>query len=492
MNWSRKYFGTISLLVVLGFWIPTAQAQFDLNKIKDALQKLEGKPSSQPASSASVAPAAPSSQPTSSAKSGGLGFGAKATEAYCRNLFSMASISKNSPVDESLVSKEFNLKPADFFDAVSSAINAVPGQTSYMFPSPGFYRGGFESDKVNVLYDLLLSYPSPQYAAALIAESRTVHTTPRYDHQAKVDAMAALAILHFRMQDKTNLPNRWRELVAAIRKEEHYTNYIFLARQLQSGEMGAKNPSDAINYLYEANGLQGKYSSSNGIKAMSERNNGIASGLTHYEILTANPGLIKAGFNEQFMKSYEASKNATNIAPELQARLGPELDRIQKASNSASKKALEMLAGATEASKLAAEKVSLDSAMRTRVSDTSDANVNTATMAEIARQLEKLTKLDENQKKMFASALADAHESGDRAIGMMPMMLSSMFNLLRQRGFGAMPAFTPYARKVQSYADNACTVISRWDNAAQVTATSVGEDSGSRSSLASLVNDTPK
>lgn len=490
MKGGRTSFRTISLLVLLGFAIAPAQAQFDLNKIKEALQKLQGKPSTPPASSSSLAP--PSSQKNAAPKQGGPGFGAKATEAYCRNLFSMASISKDAPVNESLITEEFNLKPADFFDAFSASMNAVPSRSSYLFPGPGFYKGEFESDKVNVLYDLLLSYPSPQYAAALVAESRAVHTTPRYDHQAKVDAMAALAILHFRMQDKTNLPNRWRELVTAIRKEEHYTNYIFLARQLQSGEMGAKSPSDAINYLYEANGLRGKYSSSHGIKAMSDRNHGIASGLTHYEILIANPALIKVGFNASFMKSYEASKNAANIAPELQAKLGPELDRIQKASDSASKKALEMLSGATEASRLAAEKVSLDSAMRTRVSDTSDANVDTATMAEIARQLEKLTKLDDNQKKMFASALADAHESGDRAIGMMPLMLSSMLNLLTQRGFGAMPAFTPYARKVQAYADNACTVISRWDNAAQVTATSVGEESDSRSSLASLVNDTPK
>ena len=113
-------------------------------------------------------------------------------------------------------------------------------------------------------------------------------------------------------------------------------------------------------------------------------------------------------------------------------------------------------------------------------------------MAEITRQLERLTKLDDNQKKIFASALADAHESGDRAIGMMPLMLSTLMNLLSQRGFGAMPAFAPYARRLQTYADNACTVISRWDNAAQVTATPLGEESDSRSGLASLVSDTPK
>jgi hypothetical protein len=489
MKGVRTYCRYLSIVVVVAsFGIPAAHAQFDLGKLKDALQKIQRKTDSLPGASSNQAP----SQPNAQSRKGGAGFGAKATEAYCRNLFSVASISKNSAINESLVLEEFNIKPADFFDAVSGSVNASNGRTSYLFPSPGFYRGEFESDKVNVLYDLILSYPSPQYAAVLIAESRTVHSTPRYDHQAKVDAMAALAILHFRMQDKTNLPNRWRELVAAIQKEEHYTNYVFHARLLQSGEMGARNPSNAISYLYDANGLRGKYNSSHGMKAMSERNHGIASGLTHYEILVANPGLVKVGFNGQFMKSYEAGKNAATIAPELQAQLGPELDRIQKASDSASKKALEMLSGATEASRLAAEKVALDSAMRTRVSDSSDANVNTATMAEIARQLEKLTKLDENQKKMFASALADAHESGDRAIGMMPMLLSSMFNLLSQRGFGAMPAFTPYARKVQAYADNACTVISRWDNAAQVTATSVGEDSDSRSSLASLVNDTPK
>lgn len=473
-------------LFLIASSISGAHAQLNLDAFKNALQQLQGRIQNNNSKSnlSNDQPSSPTDQKAS--------FGASATESYCRNMFALASISKEKPLDTSLVKDEFNIDPQDFFDAASASLGENPGKTSYMFPSPDFYKGEFETDRVNVLYNLLLSYPSPLYAAALVAESRASPQTPQYDNQAKVDALAALAILQYRMQDKTNLPNRWRELVTSIQKEEHYTNYVFIARALASGELGTVNPREAIDYYYDASGLRGKYSSGNHIKSMSERNQGIANSQTLYEILVAHPELIKIGFNAAFLQQYQAGRNAAKLAPELQARLGPELNRIRQASQSASRKALEMLASATEASKLKAEKVSLDSAMRTRVSDSTDANVDTNTMAAIARQLEKLTKLDESQKKQFASALADAHESGDRAIMMMPLMLTSMMNLLTQRGMGAMPAFTPYARRVQAYADNACTVISRWDNAAQVTATSTGSAAESRSSLAALVNDTSK
>jgi hypothetical protein len=85
---------------------------------------------------------------------------------------------------------------------------------------------------------------------------------------------------------------------------------------------------------------------------------------------------------------------------------------------------------------------------------------------------------------MFADALKDAHESGDRAVGMMLPMMNAVMGVMMQRGMEALPAVVPYARRLQAYSDNACTVISRLDHAAMVTGTPSDQE---RTGLASLM-----
>lgn len=474
-------FSPFAAIVISLLLAPSMSFAADFGSLLKSLQDSIQKKVQPPPANVTTAP-----QGGQTAQSSG-GFGAKATESYCRNLFSVAAISKKTPVDESLVSEEFNVSPKDFFDTIRAALDAKPGFTSYTFPSPSFYQNEFETDKINVLFNLLLSYPSPQYAAALISEARKQPNTPQFDPQVRVDAIAALAILHFRMQDKLKKPDRWKDLVNALAREEHYTGYVIRARLLKSGELGQTDVNEAIRYASDANGLTTKYRQDNGYRTFSTRNYAITSNQTLYEILAANPAQAQRGFMLQFVRMYEGARNAPNLAPELQAKLGPELGRIEQASRSAAKKAGELLTGATEASRIKAEKAALESTLRTRTSDTSDVNVDIGTMATLAHEMEKVDKLDDVQKQRFASALQDAHESGDRAVAMMPRMLEAMLSLVMQRGIGAVPAMVPYALKLQTYSDNACTVISRWDHAAQVTNTPMGQDADSRSNLASLV-----
>jgi hypothetical protein len=414
------------------------------------------------------APAPKAGQTISPEKQGQASFGAKATENYCKNLFAVAAINKRGPVSTALVSEEFNIEAANFYDEADNALKAEPGLVSYAFPSPSFYQGEFETDKVNVLFDLLLSYPDPKYAAALIAESRATQNQPQYDHQAKVDATAALAILHFRMQDKSKSPGRWKELVASLKKEEHYTSNVIWARLLKSGEMGSTDVTQSVTLAVEANGLRSKYSSGNGYKTMSPRNYTITSNQTLYETLLANPTNSQRRYFDQFMQKYAAIKKSSDPVPELKAQLGPGLAAIEKASSSAARKAMTMLSGATDAGNITAQKASLDSATKTRISDSSVVNADLRTLAAVARQMEKVGKLDERQKEIFADAMKDAHESGDRAIGMMMPMMNAMMGVMMNRGMEAMPAVIPYAQKLQSYSDSACSVFTRLDNAAMV------------------------
>ena len=126
----------------------------------------------------------------------------------------------------------------------------------------------------------------------------------------------------------------------------------------------------------------------------------------------------------------------------------------------------------------------MDSATRTRVSDSSDVNADTRALAAVARELGKIDKLSENQKVILADAMKDAHESGDRAVSMMGPMMNAMMNVMMQRGMEAMPAVLPYAKKLQDYSDNACTVVSRFDHAAMVKGAPAEPE---RKELASLV-----
>lgn len=453
---------------------------------EDLLNALKGMgaPIQAPANNAQQ-PARQPGQSGQPGQAGQPGFGARLTENYCRNIFSVASMEARGPINESLVSEEFNIDPKDFYDEVVKALDAKPGYSGYTFPSPSFYQGEFETDKIDVIFDLLLSYPSPKYAAALIAESRSSPNQPQYDHQARIDAIAALAILHFRMQDKSKLPNRWRELVASLEHEQHYTSHVIWARLLSSGEIGRKDVTQAIVFAREANGLRTKYASENGIRTMSTRNYTVTSNQTLYEILSANGNHPDKRYFAQFMQQYEAITRSSDPVPELRTQLGPGLATIEKSAHDAAEKAQLILTGATQAGNIKAQKASLDSALRNRVSDTSDYNADTRTLATLARELEKVDKLDDSQSKIFGEALKHAHDSGDRAVSMMGPMMNAIMSLMMKRGVQAAPAVIPYSRKLQSYTDRACTVISRLDHAAMVKKSPAAEPE--RSGLASLM-----
>lgn len=432
------------------------------------------------------------SQPSTAEKGKGQSFGARMTEQYCRNLFSVAAINNQQPLNEALIEEEFKLTPKDFFDAALKSFNDKNAPQNYTFPSLAFYQGEFESDKVNVLYNLLLSYPSSQYVAALITEARKTHDMPQYDHQAKVDAIAALTILQFRMQKYSRTPGRWKELAQSLLPEEHYTAQVISARLLKSGELGNVDVGRALTLAREAGGLRHKYQTEQGYRTMSPRNYMATSNQTLFEILTANMGHPERRHYDQFLLKYEAARKGPGLAPEIKQQLAPGLEAIEQSSALAVRKANDMLSKANTVTRLKAEKTSLDNATRTRTADKTAINMDGRTMAAVARQLETIEKLDERQKQMFADALGDAHESGDRAVSMMPTMMSAVMNLMMSRGMESLPTILPYSKKLQTYSDNACSVISRWDHAAQLTNAVTGKEAESRSALASMVMDTPK
>ncbi len=360
---------------------------------------------------------------------------------------------------------------------------------SFAFPSLDFYQGEFETDRVNVLYDLLLSYPSPQYLAAIITEARKEPGAPQFDQQARDDALAALAILHYFLQDVSKPSGRWRDLARQLQAKEHYTSRVISARLLVSGELGGKDLGRALSFAQEANGLRQNYATDGGYKTMSPRNYALTSNRTLYDIVIASPRMSGAQFYLDFAKQYGATLRNPVLIPELETALGPGLRSIEKSSSRAAWKAGQLLKYATQGSLLKAEKDSLDSATRNRISDSkADINVDDKTMLAITRQLEKLSSLNDKQKQLFSSALVDVHDSGDKAIQMMPGVMNSAMNLMMNRGISAMPAIEPYVKKLQHYSDSACSVVSRWDQAAEVTKTPSNHSENS-SSLAALVDE---
>ena len=395
------------------------------------------------------------------------GFGAKLTENYCRNMYSVASMEARGPINENLISEEFNLDPKDFYDEFFKAQDAKPGYSSYAFPGLAFYQNEFETDKISVIFDLLLSYPSPKYAAALIAESRATPGQPRYDGQIKADAVAALAMLHFRMQDKSKSPSRWWELISSLQNEEHYTAYVIWARLYMSGEAGTRDATKAIVLSRDANGLPGAYRQNRGLgKKMSAGNYAVTSNQTIYETLMANPNHPDRVYYADFLRKYGKIPGST--LPEVQAQIVPGLAAIEKSSRAAAASARLMLAKASEAGNINAQKASLDSALRNRVSDAADYNSDQRTMAALARELEKIDKLDASQAKLLGDAMNYSHETGDRAVSMMVPMMSVAMNVMMNRGMEAIPGLMPYAKKLQLYSDSACSVIARIDHAVMV------------------------
>lgn len=412
------------------------------------------------------------------------GFGAKLTENYCRNLYSVASMEAQGPINENLISEEFNLDPKDFYDEFFKAQDAKPGYASYAFPGLAFYQNEFETEKISVIFDLLLSYPSPKYAAALIAESRATPGQPRYDGQIKADAVAALAMLHFRMQDKSKSPSRWWELISSLQNEEHYTAYVIWARLYMSGEAGTRDATKAIMLSREANGLPGSYRQNRDLgKKMSAGNYAVTSNQTMYETFVANPNHPDRVYYADFLRKYGKVPGTT--LPEVQAQIVPGLAAIEKSSRAAAASARLMLTKASEAGNINAQKASLDSALRNRVSDAPDYNSDQRTMAALARELEKLDKLDASQAKLLGDAMNYSHETGDRAVSMMVPMLSVAMNVMMNRGMEALPGLMPYAKKLQLYSNGACSVIARIDHTVMVKKLTPVDPE--RSGLASMV-----
>ncbi|MRD46593.1 hypothetical protein GHT07_04850 [Caenimonas koreensis DSM 17982] len=426
--------------------------------------------------------------------SGGGGIGAGLTERYCRQLYSVAGLQGKAPVDEALISDEFNLGARDFADAALEAFGPSGRFRSKPIPSPQFFANEFETDKVNVLYNLIRQYPAPQYVAALIAASRVPAGAPRSDPQAARDATVALALLHFFMQDKSQKPGRWRELIASMQGEEHYLSQVILARLIESGEWGPKDASKALFMARSAAGLPQKYRMDDmHQKTISPRHYVVTASVTQYEILSEFPNLPQRREFEQFLQQYRNAQmlqQRPDAFPELKNQLGPGLAAIERAAVSADERAAQALSVAVAASTYTAQKISLDSATRTRTGDVqSNLNVDGNAMAALVRELEKGRALDARQEQLFVGALRDARESGDRAVAMMPTMMSTMLNFSMQRGMGAMPAIIPYSRKLQDYSDRACAVVARADQAAMVKKLTVGPDDSSRNNLAAMVAD---
>lgn len=395
------------------------------------------------------------------------GLGAKMTENYCRNLYSVAAMEARGPIDENLISEEFSMEPADFYDEAIKAFDARPGYSNYAFPSPNFYQHEFETDKINVIYDLILSYPSAKYVAALITEARMTPGKPRYDNQAKVDAVAALAMLHYRMQPKSRNPNRWAELAASLQNEEHYLAKVITARLFKSGELGTTDISKAITLAREANNSRTEYQRERGMREWSPRNYQITSNLTLFEVVDAHPTNPQSRYFTQFVQNYKRIQGMNEPLPEVKAQLAPTLAEIERASRTAAEKATQMLASANKSGNIKAQKASLDSATRTRVSDASDFNVDQRTMAALSRELEKMDQLNETQTQLLDQSLRYSHESGDRAIMMMPLMMNAIFSTM-SKGMEYLPTLMPYSKKLQAYSDSACSVISRIDHTVMV------------------------
>lgn len=429
--------------------------------------------------------AAPNAAPSAQGK---VGVGAQMTDNYCRNLFSLASLSRDTPLDEGLVSDEFAMEPKEFFDAFQQAFSGKPKYANFAFPGPTvggeFYQNEFETDRIAVLFNLLVSYPSSRYMAALITEARKVNGSPQFDNQARVDAIMALAIVHFRMQDKSRRPDRWKELIASVAREEHYTANVVRARLLASGGMEQVDVTQAISLAREANDLRSQYQREQGYRTMSPRNFAVTSNLTIYQIFAANPNHPERRYFQQFLQKYGAYESGRVRVPELESQLGPGLKAINEKSLSAYNKAKSLLSGAKATGKIKADKVTLDNSLRTRISDESQVNMDARALASVTREMEKVRNFDERQKRVFADALSDAHQSGDMAVSMMPTVMAATLNLALSRGLEAMPAMIPYSRKLQMHSDNACAVISRWDHAAEIANVPPGPDAGVRAATA--------
>ncbi len=412
-------------------------------------------------------------QPAQSAQparqsTGNAGSSASLTENYCRNLFSVASMEANGPVDEKLVSEEFNIEAKDFYDEVIKVRDAESGFSSKAFPSLGFYKHEFETDRVSVLYDLFLAYPSPKYAAVLINIARLQPNQPRFDAQERTDARMALAMIHYRLQDKSKSADRWKELVLSTKNEEHYLSKIIWARLLAYGETVPKDVSTSIGYVRETFMYAGQYSERGSRKKMSIRNSGAKANETLYDILNANPQHPYRQFNLSFLQTYDQAARVKDGWPEVKAQLGPGLAEVERTSSAAALKATQILGSAKSAGNIKAQKTSLDSATRTRVSDAPDYNADMQTLASLARELGKIDKLNDEQVKLLVDATKLAHESGDRAISMNAQMIGVTMDVLNRRGMEAMAGVIPFIQRIQSYQDSACSVVSRLDHAAMV------------------------
>jgi len=419
-----------------------------------------------PAQSSAVPATAPNVKQGSGVVQNQSNFGGKITENYCKSLFAIASIEKRGVINENLITEEFNIPPSDFFDVAFEAFKTKQGYASYTFPSPTFYQNEFETDKINVLFNLLLSYPSPKYMAALISESRTTPNMPQYDDQAKVDAKAALAIIHFRLQDRSSIPTRWKELSAELRREDHYLAKVISARLLSSGELGPVDISNSIFVASEANSIRSRRGGpqNSGQWSLSSRNYQITSNLTLYEILASNPNNQYTRNYAQFFQIYQKSLKQTVSFPEVKNQLEPSILLIERASRLAAQKGQKMVDVAKESGNLIAQKASLDSGLRNRLTDNTEINADIQTMAAISRQMEKGNlKLTAAQGPDLDQALAYLHESGDRAIALMPTMLNVMLNVSSQHGMEYLPTLIPYGKKLQSYSDAACTVTAQLD-----------------------------
>ncbi len=479
-------------LVVSGLLVFFAVSHVNAQSLKDVLKALRNmKPPGQEVSAPKVAPGAMLA-PANSIGDGQVqgakspsSFGAKITERYCKNLFSVASMESRGPVDENLVAEEFDLDAAGFYDEAIKALDARPGHVSFTFPSRDFYKHEFETDKINVIFDLLLSYPSPKYAAALIAEARSMPGQPRYDDQAKTDAVAALAILHFRMQHKSRSANRWAELAASLANEDHYLAKVISARLSASGEIGPVNVGRALTLANEANNARASIQRDS-MKKISPRNYQITSNQTLFDVLTANPGHPQRRNFAQFMQVYERNRNMTEPLPEVTAQIGPGLAQVERTSRAAAERAKKMLEGANAAGNMQAQKASLDSVTRNRVSDSADNYADARATAAMNRELRLIDKLTEEQSQLLDQSRKLSYESGDLAISMMPQMMGVMMNIMMQRGMEYLPTVIPIAKKLQSYSDSACSVVSRLDHTLMVRKLAVVDQD--RSLLANMVS----
>jgi mRNA-degrading endonuclease toxin of MazEF toxin-antitoxin module len=397
-------------------------------------------------------------------------------------MFSIAGLGARNAVNESLISEEFNIDPRDFYDEFSKSRDTRQNYSNYTFPGLHFYQNEFETDRISVLYNLLLSYPSPQYMAAIISQARAMPGSARYDHQAKVDAVAALAMIHIRMQDKSRSPNRWRELAASLQMEDHYLAKVITARHLKAGDLGTINIDRSISLANEANNArQGSFDQQ---RTISPRNYMLTSNRTLFEAVTSNPNNPQARYFIKFAQNYQSAQRVTEPFPEAKAQLEPGLQAIENSSKAATQKADALLASVKESGNLTAQKSSLDSAVRTRVSDDSSVNVDQRSLAALARQMEQIERLSVEQGELLKQAIGHSHETGDRAVAMMPAMITVMMNTVMQRGIEYVPTLIPYARKLQAYSDGACSVVARLDHTAMVKRlTSVDADRGGLASL---------